>query len=217
MKYLKLFERFKYEHTGSIISPEKLNNFSIPDEIQEMMKTWPVIFKSPYGESFYSSTDIGWGSKPANSYRVSDHWNFITRENKHCQTSEVVKNNSHITIAKYDAKTHLYDVILSLPTAKHIDKLNKNEIKLKYLKDPETIWRKKILKDRITNGEILIKLTYDGKDYERIVKKFTGGELRIEDSNGNLVFSEKYMGSKPGKTTHLELTDKQGNIVENEL
>lgn len=225
MKHLKLFEDYipdaptpsiaRYDAQGTIIKPESLNYYGIPLEIQEMMKQWSVIFKSPYGDSFYSSTDIGWGSKPDKSYRVSDHWNFTTRGNKHCQTDKSVPNNSHISIAQYDKSTGKYNVILSIPTLEHKERLSKKAIELKHLLDPETLRRKKEFKDRIANKEVLIKLTYDGKDYEGVVRKMTTSELKIDNENGEPVFSENYMEGR--KITRLELTDRAGNMVENEM
>ena len=44
--------------------------------------------KSPYSNSFYNSTDIDWNSKPENSLRVSDHWNFQTGDEMHCVTDD---------------------------------------------------------------------------------------------------------------------------------
>ena len=225
MKHLKLFEDYipdaptpsiaRYDAQGTIIKPENLDNYGIPPQIKEMMKAWPVIFKSPYGDSFYSSTDIGWGSKPDKSYRVSDHWNFMTRGNKHCQTDKPVPNNSHISIAQYSKSTGKYSVILSEPTTEHTQKLSKKAIKLKHLLDPETLRKKKEFKDRIANREVLIKLTYDGKDYEGVVRKMTTSEMKIVDENGEPIFSENYMEDR--KITRLELTDRLGNTVENEM
>ena len=142
MKYIKLFEKFtddevktlskkelkrlKYhkELTNKIVSVDELKDYGIPDQIIEMMSSWEVINKSPYSDTFYSSTDIGWNHKPDKYYRVSDHWNFTTQGNKHCITDESVPNNTHISIGQYNKDTKTYKIILSLPTEKHIDKLN---------------------------------------------------------------------------------------------
>ena len=56
-----------------------------------LMKNWtPCWSQSPYGESFYSSKNIGWGYKPEGSLRVSDHWNF-GEDGEHCHTAEPVE------------------------------------------------------------------------------------------------------------------------------
>lgn len=46
--------------------------------------------RSPYSQSFYDQNDISWESKPENSLRLSDHWNFTTSydpNEKHCVTT----------------------------------------------------------------------------------------------------------------------------------
>lgn len=47
--------------------------------------TWS---NSPYSASFYNSKDIDWDYKPEGSLRLSDHWNFYTREKMHCETDD---------------------------------------------------------------------------------------------------------------------------------
>lgn len=213
----KELKRLKYskELTGKTLSVEDLKDYGVPSEIQEMMKTWDVIYKSPYSNSFYSSTDVNWGQKPDKSYRASDHWNFYTREKWHCQTDEKVPNNTHISIGQYDKESGKYHIILSLPTTKQQERQSKQEIKLKHLKDPETIYRKKLFKDRILNKEVLVKLNYGGKDYEGVVRKYTGGELKIENEEGEQIFGENYM--ETSKTGHLGFFDRSGNKIENPI
>lgn len=233
MKHLLLFEKFtevevkplskkelkrlKYskELTGKTVSVRDLKGYGIPTEIQEMMSNWDVIYKSPYSNSFYSSIDVGWGRKPDRSYRTSDHWNFYTKEKWHCQTDEKVPNNTHISVGQYDKESGKYHIILSLPTTKQKERQTKQEIKLKYLKDPETIYRKKQFKDRIINREVLVILRYNDKDYEGVVKKYTGGELKIENDKGEQIFGENYMDSS--KINQLHFFDRNGNEIQNPI
>jgi len=61
------------------------------------------LLQSPYSVSFYAvkkGEKIDWGYKPENSYRVSDHWNFETSGEIHCQTTKNIKNNDY-TIAQF--------------------------------------------------------------------------------------------------------------------
>lgn len=44
--------------------------------------------KSPYSNSFYNSKEISWEYKPEGSLRLSDHWNFWSREAVHCVTDD---------------------------------------------------------------------------------------------------------------------------------
>ena len=212
MKFLKLFEDFESGEevvktkrqlknelwhknnpnpTGKIYQPEELSQFGIPDSIIEMMKEWPIIYKSPYSKSFYSSEDISWEFKPDKSYRVSDHWNFVTNRGPkiHCQTTEPVKNNTHYSIGQFDEK-------------------------LKYLKDPEVIYRKKLFKDRIKNGEVFAEFTIDGQDYKGLVDKYTGfgGDIRLKNSKGEVTYTNNYFEPK-----EFKLLDKNGEQIQDPL
>lgn len=42
------------------------------------------IHKSPYSFSFYNSNDIDWNHKPEGSLRLANHWNFKSRNKRHC-------------------------------------------------------------------------------------------------------------------------------------
>jgi len=212
----KQLNRLKYfvQKENEIIPWDNLDKYGIPEKIKMMMKEWPVINKSPYSDSFYSSTDISWSHKPEGSYRVSDHWNFTTHRDgksvKHCRTDKSVPTKSHITIAQY--KDGIYHVILSEPTEKHKLEQDKQKEKLKYLKDPEVIYQKKLFKDRINAGEVFGELTINGKTYKGRILKYTGQELKIVDDNGNMIFNENYLMGGPEYT--LNLYDKSGNKIE---
>lgn len=58
----------------------------LPKELFSEIIGWPTISKSPYSNSFYNSDEIGWNHKPEGSLRISDHWNFYSRGEKHCRT-----------------------------------------------------------------------------------------------------------------------------------
>lgn len=236
MKYLKLFEDFESDEvvkskrqlkrelwhknnpspTGTIIKPEELSQFGIPDSIIEMMKEWPIIYKSPYSKSFYSSDDISWESKPDNSYRVSDHWNFVTNRGPkvHCQTTQPVKNNTHYSIGQFDEKTKKYTIILSELTTDTSKKIKDKEERLKYLKDPEVIYRKRLFKDRIKNGEVFVEFTIDGQNYSGLVDKYSGygGDIRIKNNRGEVIYTNNYF-----EPTDFKLVDKNGEQIKDPL
>ena len=224
VKSKKELNRLKYfvQKENEIIEWVNLDKYGIPEKIKMMMKDWPVINKSPYSDSFYSSTDIGWSHKPEGSYRVSDHWNFTTHRDgksvKHCITDKSVPTTSHITIAQY--KNGIYHVILSEPTKKHVEKEIKQKEKLKYLKDPEVIYQKRLLKDKIHRGEVFGDITIGDKTYKGRIMKYTGQEIKIVDTDDKsfspvVVFSENYLISGPKFV--LNLYDKQGNKIEDIL
>jgi hypothetical protein len=215
----KQLNRLKYfvHKENEIIPWENLDKYGIPEKIKMMMKEWSVIQKSPYSDSFYSSTDIGWSHKPEGSYRVSDHWNFTThrdgKSKKHCETDRSVPTTSHITIAQY--KDGIYHVILSEPTEKHKEIQVKQKEKLKYLKDPEVIYQKKLFKDRVNAGEVFGDITISGKTYKGRIMKYTGQELKIVDDNDKIIYNENYLIGGPKFV--LNLYDKQGNKIEDLL
>lgn len=236
MKFLKLFEDFESDEvvkskrqlrnelwhknnpnpTGTIINPEELSQFGIPDSIIEMMKEWPIIYKSPYSKSFYSSDDISWESKPDKSYRVSDHWNFVTNRGPkvHCQTTQPVKNNTHYSIGQFDEKTKKYTIILSELTTDTSKKIKDKEEKLKYLKDPEVIYRKKLFKDRIKNGEVFSEFSIDGQEYSGLVDKYSGygGDIRLKNDKGEVIYTNNYF-----EPTDFKLVDKNGEEIQDPL
>jgi hypothetical protein len=224
VKSKKELNRLKYfvQKENEIIEWENLDKYGIPEKIKMMMKDWPVIQKSPYSDSFYSSTDIGWSHKPEGSYRVSDHWNFTTNRDgksvKHCITDKSVPTTSHITIAQY--RNGIYHVILSEPTEKQVEREVKQKEKLKYLKDPEVIYQKRLFKDRIHRGEVFGDITINGKTYKGRIFKYTGQEIKIvvaddKSFTPEVIFSENYLVGGPKFV--LNLYDKQGNKIEDLL
>lgn len=70
-------------------------------EIYEEISNWKIINKSPYSNSFYDSEDIGWGSKPKNSKRIADHWNFGEGKDLHCETREKKKRKKGWAMGVY--------------------------------------------------------------------------------------------------------------------
>ena len=71
-----------------------------------------IISQSPYSFSTYAlekSEEITWGSKPVGSYRISDHWNFESKGEIHCQLTGVKEYTQKFILARYNGKT--YDII----------------------------------------------------------------------------------------------------------
>lgn len=90
---IKFIDLFEWDGNFTIYS----NQESKLDAFIWVMKNWSDDWSaSPFSDSFYSSKNIGWGHKPEGSLRVSDHWNFNTRDERengistgqHCRTSE---------------------------------------------------------------------------------------------------------------------------------
>lgn len=83
----------------------------MPIELIKNISTWDMILKSPYGFSYYSAP-VGWDFKTHNSYRIADHWNFSSKGNLHCQTTDPVPDDTY-TIAIFDDTIKRYTPIAS--------------------------------------------------------------------------------------------------------
>ncbi|MFR3560227.1 MAG: hypothetical protein ACLTUN_16895, partial [Paraclostridium sordellii] len=66
-----------------------------PVEVNEEIKKFKYVHKSPYSQTYYDTDDISWEHKAENSLRISDHWNFESHGKIHCQlcnTGEYIEN-----------------------------------------------------------------------------------------------------------------------------
>ena len=193
-----------------IISPDDLYKFNLPDEIIEEMKKWDIIVKSPYSNSFYDSLDVGWSSKPDGSFRVSDHWNFVSQDKKHCETTTKVPTNTHISLGQYDASLGKYKILKTVIDKNYAKKIKDAEERKRYLTSPEVIEAKKEFKRRILNDEIFGEVTIDGKLYKGLINKFSGNDLRIIDPNSReVIYTDNHLEE------YVTLYDKDGNKVDN--
>lgn len=57
----------------------------LPEAAAAEVRSWEIISKSPYSDSFYNAKEISWTSKPEGSLRLADHWNFESRGETHCK------------------------------------------------------------------------------------------------------------------------------------
>ena len=75
------------------------------------------ISSSPYSLSTYAfkpGEEIGWGQKPKNSYRISNHWGWVSDGDMHCELTNQDKSKfnpvvNKTLLAKYNGET--YDII----------------------------------------------------------------------------------------------------------
>ena len=98
-----------------------------PIELIKEITSWEVLHKSPYGKSYYNTTDLNWGYKPDKSLRISDHWNFQTfshKTKKHCQTTEPCPDNTHWSIGIYNSELKKYIILASYEKRKRTSKEN---------------------------------------------------------------------------------------------
>ena len=94
----------------------------MPQEIiNYIAKNFNNIYGSPFSSSFYSESGQTWDYTPKNQIRVSDHWNFFSRDyndskselKQHAITNTNVSNNSHWSIGKKNNKG-VYEIIMSI-------------------------------------------------------------------------------------------------------
>lgn len=201
--------------TGKIISKDDLHNYDITDGIKKMMMNWDIIYKSPYSNSFYSSTDIFWGSKPDGSYRVSDHWNFSTRGKKHCLTKQKCPITSHLSIGKYDGKSKKYDILLSEPTKAYVEHIKGLSDRKDKLTDPVLIEIKKKFKKSILHGDVYVTIEFRNNSIiSGLVTKYTGPSIKvIEPSTGEVLFLDNNFHSQSGKIKSFRLHYKGGKSI----
>lgn len=89
-------------------SEEWANNYSraftaynnYPELLNDISK-FEVLNGSPYSNSFYNSDDIDWNYKPEGSIRISDHWNFKSYGNKHCQLENTDEYTEKLMMCEY--------------------------------------------------------------------------------------------------------------------
>ncbi|MGE5943664.1 MAG: ArdC family protein [Flavobacteriales bacterium] len=91
---------------------------NMPDAAIDEIKSWKVISKSPYSHSYYNDICKSWDYTAENSYRISDHWNFVSRGETHAKTDKKVKNGNWV-MAQY--KNGIYHVIKDYGVATGIE------------------------------------------------------------------------------------------------
>lgn len=189
------------DQSNGLGRPENMNFYSalfktMPQEIiTYIAKNFDYIYGSPYSTSIYSEPGQTWDYSPKNQIRVSDHWNFFSRDyndpnsqmKQHSITDKPVKNNSHWTIAKKNNKG-FYEVIISLPKKHSKEKLKSEKVDWLALKQ---------------KGEIL-----DRQKYKNIQKKIQQEKLKrkkkIEADKLYVSFDRIYSEKQGSKFTTVE-------------
>lgn len=209
------FERNKEKLVTTEVEWEDLPKYGVPEETANRMKTWPIIMKSPLGNSFYSSNNTSFNHKPDGSLRVANHWNFISkRDDKlHCVTDIPITNNKYWAIGKFNSSTKSYNIIFSeIDPAWEREQMGlekKRLMKINYFKNPELIAKKREFKNNIDEGKITCNLQYeDGNSYSGIVSKYNGKELTIKNDDGDIIFNSKSYKEKKISVFNLYLNGK---------
>ncbi|MGL5243627.1 MAG: hypothetical protein ACRC7R_00410, partial [Sarcina sp.] len=83
-----------------ILVPQKAK--ITPKCVLDEIKKFDYVNKSPYSSSYYNVPGITWEYKPEGSLRISDHWNFISHNEKHCILAHTDKKvDNYWMLAKY--------------------------------------------------------------------------------------------------------------------
>lgn len=211
MNYLKTFETYITERKIILGGGNSKSYFtnnptgsSIPfDMIQEMF-SWDIIYKSPYSFSFYSK-EKSWEKTQDRTIRLSDHWNFTTKNSDaiHCQTTEPIENNVYWAFGVYDEKTGKYTITSKQKALVNSKDRQENIVKIKnFLKENF----KEILTDK-ANYNIALQNQVNTKGLKI---KVTNG--LVYDMDGEFLYkiNEPIIGvaSKIGKVIILDIDGK---------
>jgi hypothetical protein len=193
---------------------EDLGEYNLPPGILEKMKEWEYISKSPYSNSFYSSKDVTFATKPNGSMRVSDHWNFVSRRDSkiHSKTDISVENNKEWCIGVFNEEKRMYTIIYSEADLSYLKQQEISRRIREYLTNIDTINRKRLFKSKMDNHEIQIEMDYNGKEIIGLLHKYTGIKISVVDSDSNVIYSNGEL--ETNKINKLIIKDKIGNIIE---
>lgn len=78
-------ESFSKSKSSGFYKSEIADIETLPTAAQDKLKSFRIVNKSPYSQSFYDSDNIGWDSKPEGSLRLADHWGFQSKGSVHCK------------------------------------------------------------------------------------------------------------------------------------
>jgi hypothetical protein len=137
----------------------------LPETMWATIKGWDFASRSPFSDSFYSKPGKSWTHTPADSLRISDHWNFESQGEMHSVTDKPVENNSHWTLARYDNGT--WQVLESLPKverepfAEASDGLYKRADQRAKDAGFASLWERseKAFQQRVKNGDYEVEIT----------------------------------------------------------
>lgn len=195
-----------------------------PKEVLDEINKFEHINKSPYSNSFYNVPGVTWDYKPEGSLRISDHWNFTSKDKKHCildSTEELIENNW--LLAKYtEGKYHVLKAFGENVPGYRLIEIDKNEVELlidlynmdsivsskewytKYQVKPKLVReahlknRKDILK--YINSRRLDKFKEENKEIKKVVF--------IEDKYLNTIKTVMYLYEKSNELENLSNTEE---------
>lgn len=162
-----------------------LNKNETSVEFYKILLSWDGFYSSPFSQTIYSKKK-SWGYTQPGTLRLSDHWNFVSRDKIHCVTKTEVMCDTHVSLGRFDEDDGKYEIILSIEKPNS----NKNRVDVNaYLTD----WFK--------NSEYTQKSIEKGRELKtRILEKQIYAEVQLFLEGGSLLVEkglvEKYFKSK---------------------
>ena len=85
--------------------------WSMPSALREIITSWPDATKSPYSNSYYSSSEKSWDYTPVGCLRASDHWTFRSRKSPdpkkvHCPLDRKITDGSWV-LARWNGTKYI--------------------------------------------------------------------------------------------------------------
>jgi hypothetical protein len=163
MTLLNLYE------SNVLLEDLKPGIYNIPSDIPDAalfdMTKWKTIKQSPYSNSYYDTNTKSWNYTEDKSYRISDHWNFTSNGEIHCETIGTLK--SGFSLGQYDRKIGKYKIIKNygLDGNGFASKFNIINFKKKYL-------QKILLTLEVEDEKIFKMYLFDLSELIRIYRNF---------------------------------------------
>ena len=167
--------------------------YGIPAELSLEMANWDYRSKSPYSFSFYNMPGKSWTHTPEGILRVSDHWNFESRGEKHAVTDRPVENGTHWTLAEY--RDGVYHVLKTIPrtganTQKDtVEKFTLDKIQKEYpeLKLPQNRRGGQDFVRHKKTGELLGVIANDTNGKRYSVNTLDGKQISVLKENAEIL------------------------------
>ena len=207
---------------------------TMPDALVKVIIREGILNPSPYNGyssgSYYNCAGKSWDFTPDGAVRVSDHWNFYSRNELHCETNVPVEKGKW-AIADYDEKIKQYilrGVFPKLALRDHYqqqpstlsDRLRQRKIKIYDEKRSEIDSRKSELISSLAGPDVLKKMRLNLTTLQKmshVVKTLNGSGYKMGDKFtlivGELQVIRDCREYYSGRGAKYNATVRHGDIV----
>ena len=207
---------------------------TMPDASVKVIIREGILNPSPYNGyssgSYYNCAGKSWDFTPDGAVRVSDHWNFYSRNELHCETNVPVEKGKW-AIADYDEKIKQYilrGVFPKLALRDHYqqqpstlsDRLRQRKIKIYDEKRSEIDSRKSELISSLAGPDVLKKMRLNLTTLQKmshVVKTLNGSGYKMGDKFtlivGELQVIRDCREYYSGRGAKYNATVRHGDIV----